>query len=97
MADFSIAIADADVPTVFAAFGDTFGYQATVPNPAATDADGNPVPDQPATIANPQSLEDFARQQVIFWISSVVSGYRSRQAQAAAAAQAASQAPVSIQ
>lgn len=56
------------------AFADAYGYQAVIPDPT------NPS----ATIANPQTKEQFAQQCIVRYCKEVVKGYLNKQAQATA-------------
>lgn len=76
---------------VMQAFGDAYGYQANIPNPAFDSTKPVDPVTNPATIPNPQGLQVFFNKQVSNYIRDVVRGQlvKSAAEQAAAAAGAA--------
>ena len=76
MAQVTINIGNADLPTIVSAFSAIYGYQANIPDP------NNPG----QTIPNPVTPQEFARQQIIRYVKDVTRQYLQEQSQAAAPA-----------
>ena len=83
MAEFSIAIADADVNRVMDAVAANYNWQETVPNPAYDPADPEANPE---FIANPENKFVFTNRMVRQFLSDHVQAHEINVAKAAAAA-----------
>lgn len=85
MADITVTIADQFLPTIEAAFTQSFGYQASI-----TETD--PETGEATTHPNPETPADFTKRCVLKYIQDVTRAYLVNKAQAEAAAAAAAHA-----